>query len=294
MVNKMIKRSGGVTNKASDFDKSGVIGLEERILTNGLEFKHWKIDPKAVRYENEKVHTISLYIQGGDNSYRRDQRSNRGGSGRLCIMPQGHESYWHLDNSVEFAHFYLTDLTLKRSAAYYFDMDARMFELMDAVYEDDPVLKGFFAQAITASVEANIIELEQLKIELIAHLIKAYNARPLKTERVIGGFSYQQKKAIRTHILEGLSEKLTIERLASSIDMSSYHFARTFRQSFGVPPAQFIAFARIEKAKALMKSQCSLAEISLRTGFSHQSHMTQSFKQQTNITPAQYRQYLSA
>lgn len=278
---------------AQDFKQSGVIGLEERMLTEGLEFKHWKISPTTVRYENDRVHTISLYMRGGENSYRHDQRFKRGGSGRLCIMPQGHESLWHLGNQLEFAHFYLTDLTLRRSAAYYFDMDVRMFELTDAVYADDPMLKKFFVQALNATAEEYALELEQLKIELIGHLIETYNACHIKRKMVTGGFPSHQKKRLKNHILERLSEKLTIEGLAREVGLSPYHFARTFKQSFGVPPAQFIAFARVERIKELLKRQESLSDISLQTGFSHQSHMTQSFKRQTNLTPAQYRQYLS-
>lgn len=289
----MDRQNGTAEACAPDFEQSGVIGLEERMLTEGLDFKHWKISPKTVRYENDRVHTISLYMRGGDNSYRHDQRLKRGGSGRLCIMPQGHESLWHLGNQLEFAHFYLSDLTLKRSAAYYFDMDVRMFELTDVVYAEDPILKKFFAQAVNTAAEMHALVLEQLKIELIGHLVKTYNAHPIKKEMVTGGLSSHQKKRLKNSIVEGLSTKLTIEELATEIGLSPYHFARTFKQSFGVPPAQFIAFARVERIKELLKTQASLSDISLQTGFSHQSHMTQSFKRQTRLTPAQYRQYLS-
>ena len=87
-----------------------------------------------------------------------------------------------------------------------------------------------------------------------------------------------------------LGSELTLDDLAREADMSRAHFVKSFKQSTGQTPHQFLIRRRVERAATLMlNSNQGLAEIALRSGFSSQSHLTQLFSKIMNITPHQYR-----
>lgn len=48
-------------------------------------------------------------------------------------------------------------------------------------------------------------------------------------------------------------EDWPVRRLASVRGVSAAHFARSFRQAFGVPPRRYLLSRRIERAKILLR-----------------------------------------
>ncbi|WP_147465755.1 helix-turn-helix transcriptional regulator, partial [Pseudomonas syringae] len=72
--------------------------------------------------------------------------------------------------------------------------------------------------------------------------------------------------------------------------LSEYHFARMFRESFGLPPHQYLLSRRIEQARQLLRSTGKpLGEIALACGFASASHFSNRFRQATGATPGEYR-----
>jgi AraC family transcriptional regulator len=51
--------------------------------------------------------------------------------------------------------------------------------------------------------------------------------------------------------------------------------------------------ARVTRARDLLASRLSIAEIAYRCGFSHQEHMTRLFGRQLGVTPAAYRKSIA-
>jgi AraC family transcriptional regulator len=75
--------------------------------------------------------------------------------------------------------------------------------------------------------------------------------------------------------------------------LSPYHFARTFKQSIGLPPHRYLTSRRIEKAKNLLaKPTMSVTEIGLGLGFSEISSFTTAFRKYAGLTPTEYRRSL--
>ena len=56
------------------------------------------------------------------------------------------------------------------------------------------------------------------------------------------------KQTIWQVIARNLHRDITLDELARSVSLSKYHFARTFHESFGMPPLQFITEERIRQA----------------------------------------------
>jgi AraC family transcriptional regulator len=79
--------------------------------------------------------------------------------------------------------------------------------------------------------------------------------------------------------------------MASVATLSPYHFVRQFKAATGLTPYQYVIHRRVERAQHLLRthSKLSLAEVSVRTGFSDQSHFTSLFKRIIGVTPRQFR-----
>lgn len=91
---------------------------------------------------------------------------------------------------------------------------------------------------------------------------------------------------INTH----LDRDLSLEKIASVINISPTYFASLFKHATGMSPHQYVIQQRVERAKLLLaKTDLAIADIALQVGFSSQSHLTQQFKRLTSMTPKQIR-----
>ncbi|MEN8447360.1 MAG: helix-turn-helix domain-containing protein [Cyanobacteria bacterium J06555_13] len=92
------------------------------------------------------------------------------------------------------------------------------------------------------------------------------------------------------YIQAHLEENITLDAIATELDMSQFHFCRWFKQSTGTSPYQFVIQQRVERAKALLRRrELSPAEVALECGFNSQSHLIHHFKKQIGMTPKQYQ-----
>src|SRR6188768_4449601 len=63
-------------------------------------------------------------------------------------------------------------------------------------------------------------------------------------------------------------EAWPVPRLAQVSGVSEAHFARSFKQAFGVPPHRYLLTRRIERAVALLRdSDLSITDVAFQTGW---------------------------
>jgi len=111
--------------------------------------------------------------------------------------------------------------------------------------------------------------------------------RPL----VSGGLAPWQLRLARDTVNANLEGELSLERIARECKLSVNYFARAFTRSTGISPHRWLMQRRVDAAKYLMlTTDSSLVEISLRSGFSDQSHFTRVFAEATGETPGRWRQ----
>jgi AraC family transcriptional regulator len=78
--------------------------------------------------------------------------------------------------------------------------------------------------------------------------------------------------------------------LACEVGLSTSHFIRSFHQSTGKTPYQFLRDRRVQRAKTLMRDpRTSLTEVAKSSGFANQHHMARIFRTVTSMTPSTYR-----
>lgn len=85
-------------------------------------------------------------------------------------------------------------------------------------------------------------------------------------------------------------EEWPVRRLSRVSGVSEAHFARSFKQAFGVPPHRYLLTRRIERATALLRdSELSIAEIAFHTGWGSLGTFGRTFRDITGESPAAWR-----
>lgn len=83
---------------------------------------------------------------------------------------------------------------------------------------------------------------------------------------------------------------LHLEALAQSVHFSPSYLSRLFHQKTGMTLKTYITLRRLDNAKYLLEnSEMSIGEIAVNCGFSNVSNFNRVFKQQTGISPLEFR-----
>lgn len=86
------------------------------------------------------------------------------------------------------------------------------------------------------------------------------------------------------------AEEWPVRRLAQVSGVSEAHFARSFKEAFGVPPHRYLLTRRIERATALLRdTNLSITEIAFETGWKSLGTFGRTFRDVTGESPGAVR-----
>jgi AraC family transcriptional regulator len=237
-----------------------------------------------IAYERAERHDGETHIEGLPKSTRREF------SCKLSFVPAGHRFYgWQIPR------------VLTRVAYFYIDSQHTLFDPESGIGRPSPRL-FFFDQAVWNTALKLKAEVgnsgpssgeyaEALGLVLIHELMRLERttsvARPLR-----GGLPVWQQNRVTEFIEEHIGEEIPLAALAELVDLSLFHFARAFKQSFGVPPHHYHLSRRMDRARSLLKKPTlSVTQIGNRIGFRETSSFSRTFRRFTGLTPTEYRQH---
>jgi len=132
--------------------------------------------------------------------------------------------------------------------------------------------------------------LDSIAAALASHLIRRYSANAPVITNSVGGMAPSALRRCIALMDARLGSDLRLDELAREAGLSTSHFIRSFRESTGKTPYQFLLDRRVQRAQTLMRNpRCSLTEVARSTGFANQHHMARVFRSVTGITPSAWR-----
>jgi transcriptional regulator GlxA family with amidase domain len=85
-------------------------------------------------------------------------------------------------------------------------------------------------------------------------------------------------------------EAWPVKRLAEVSAVSEAHFARSFKQAFGIPPHRYLLTRRIEQATTLLRdTELPITEIAFATGWESLGTFGRTFRDITGTSPSALR-----
>jgi transcriptional regulator GlxA family with amidase domain len=158
-------------------------------------------------------------------------------------------------------------------------------------------LAGQMAQAVLEMLETaqrvlradpgqakSLLDRASVLLTPAAHSLKALD------QGAPSGLAPWQERKVDQFIAENLDRTIGVGELAALARLSTTHFSRVFKRSFGVTPRDYVMRARLERAKVLLsRTSLSLCQIALDCGFCDQAHMSRIFHHVVGATPSRWR-----
>ena len=92
------------------------------------------------------------------------------------------------------------------------------------------------------------------------------------------------------YIRDNLTETLPLDSLAALADMNKYTLIRCFGNLYNTTPHAWQNMLRMEEAKRMLESGCTITDTAVAMGFYDQSHFSRVFKESHGVTPKQFVQ----
>jgi AraC family transcriptional regulator len=130
-------------------------------------------------------------------------------------------------------------------------------------------------------------EVSPLMIESLALEIIAVTSRGLRlTEHRAPRWLEQVREMLHASV----SEEVSFDNVAEAIGVHPVHIARQFRKHYYCTMGEYVRRLRVEAvSREITRSDTPFSEIASSFGFYDQSHLTNTFKRLTGMTPGQYR-----
>jgi transcriptional regulator GlxA family with amidase domain len=97
-------------------------------------------------------------------------------------------------------------------------------------------------------------------------------------------------KRAHAYVHDHLQEIISVGEVAKAVGFCADHFGRVFRRSTGETFTEYVARARMKKAKQLLANPHQrIGEVAFDCGFQSISHFDRVFKRLTGQTPKDYR-----
>ena len=260
-------------------------------LGDGMAAAMWSNHHDIRNYEAPTHHTLSCYISGGTGTFRREQPGARGAPGKLCVLPADHQSAWVINGEIRLAHVYVSQEQFALGCISLLDREPRELQLREITFQDDEPQNRRFHQLLGMNWNepGERLLTSSLASALLDHAVLT-QVGLREGLQLKGGLAAYQRRQLVDYIEHRLAEALSIGQLATQCALSEYHFARMFRQSFGVPPHQYLLSRRLARARDLLRnSTLALGDVALACGFASASHFANRFKQSLGSTPGEYR-----
>lgn len=217
-------------------------------------------------------------------------RRSRSLPGDTIIMCANQENSWEGTGEIDELQIFVDPELLIEAAA---ELSDKTFGLVEGIGIRDPVVSIIAARLVEEL--SNPGSSSRLVGDAMAHALTAQllsrhsNFRSVTVMQRIDMPAHKVRAAI-DYIETHLCHDLSIDSIASAVNMSSFRFARGFKKATGRSPHQFLLERRIEFAKDLLRSTGrKLADIAHTVGFANQSHFTAVFRQRCRMTPKAYR-----
>ena len=196
----------------------------------------------------------------------------------------------------DYLHYYFSKELLERIALD--NSVSPAFQLQEAFFIEDLVVAQM-TKSILAPIRhgerLNRLALDHIAMVLGAHTLQQHCGTPKFASGPRQGLEAWQKIRTEEMLQASLEGNISVNELASACSLSTSHFARRFRHTFGTSVHQYLIKLRIELAKDLLsQTKRTLVEIASLSGFCDQPAFTRTFSRLEHMTPSRWRSLNSA
>jgi AraC family transcriptional regulator len=161
--------------------------------------------------------------------------------------------------------------------------------------ENDPFLSQF-TKLVLPMLESGsrlpALLLDHFSLLLGAHLLQRYAGLPKLPGMMRGGLAPWQKRKATEFLSDNLANNVRLREVAKECELSVSHFARSFKETFGVSAYRWLIEKRLSHARhLLLNTTTPLIDVALQSGFPDQASFTRVFKRNVGVSPGFWRKH---
>ncbi len=270
-----------------------------RIATELLTLEYFEAEPSSMPKHVFEQHHILLNLKKEphrvinwrdgverDFSYQQNE---------IIVTPAGMESGWRWFAKSKVIVITLDPAKFERFALNELGVVLTSKQLKDIpqFVDEDLVQAGTILMDAMGYQTGSAVMFESLARVFLTKLILKYGLEREEDIAFSQSFTAQHYKKVLDYVADHFEETIALEDLAAQASLSTFHFARLFKETIGKSPHNFVMEYRVEQArKMLQQPDIPLIDIAIECGFSDQPHFSRLFKRFEGMTPKQYRQSL--
>jgi len=152
---------------------------------------------------------------------------------------------------------------------------------------------GELLQKLRLAAEIQQKEFAEFRTRIVFSEIWLLLLEEMKKQGSDGGMNGQQQERLRRmleYIHRNYQEKLTLDQIAASANISKRECLRCFQSCMQKSPFAYLLDFRVQTAERLLRTTgLSVTEIAASTGFFSSAYFTKIFRERKGQTPSQYR-----
>jgi AraC-like DNA-binding protein len=141
--------------------------------------------------------------------------------------------------------------------------------------------------ALVRGLEAGEVSVDEVALSVAALVLREPARRtPAPSTRARRERIAAACRFIRDHA----SENVSLDDIAAAVDLSPFHFLRTFRAEVGMTPHQYLIGARLENAVTLLRDTARpITRVAFDAGFGDVSNFINTFRRRLGSSPGVFR-----
>jgi AraC-like DNA-binding protein len=275
---------GGFHNKGGYFDRE-----RNYIFNLSLTKDPWlygsreDIKGRSIRVDGNRY----LYLDDRDNFFKQDTNSKTV-QYRFKLLKEALPGIWMLSGYIE---------EDRNNRSYLFTRPIRV--LSDREISLRQLAKSKKVRFRILAAVAGLILAGCLAVSFISYRRRRFKIQPeniltllSRGEIFIRVKDHKYRHVVaraQKYIFENLNQEISLSDVAKDQNRSSTWIAQVFKKATGFTVVRFINRVKIERAKEYLSKRHSITDTALQVGFAGHEHFRRVFKEQTGMTPTEFK-----
>lgn len=236
---------------------------------------------------------LSIVLQISRGRIWLDKHPTPGEQGAIGMQPFD-KATWRFEGAISYLPVYIPFALVCAVSESLFDRELRHEQIWVPPGTRDPnlcrAMQAIHRSCLSTIAPTNLL-LDSWSLILSEVLLRGFSSYADRYGRMSFGKIPVRGIALAVDYIEAdLDQDLRLAALAKISGMSTYHFARRFKETVEMSPHAYVVARRIRRAQDMLeRNRSSLADIATACGFASQAHFTTMFQRNLGVTPGQYR-----
>ena len=235
-----------------------------------LELLHATYITHTFSRHTHEGYVIAL-IEEGVEAFRYQGSLHQAPAGSIVVIHPGevHTGYAGIKSGWTYRRFYFAPSLLQKAVA---EADESSLPYFPTAVFQDYQLAAQLRRLHICLDSASWLEKESYLLWTFAQLVARYSQTPPTTKPV--GREEAAVRQIQEYLHASYLENISLEQLATIVNLKPLRLLRVFRQAVGLPPHAYLVQLRVTLAKKLLAMGMPITQVAADTGFTDQSHLT--------------------